>query len=75
MVTLRLRGRIVTGWAEVHDDRLTVVREVQRFLADKGVQAARMINVSLNAQRPPTEAEIMERTRGHVVVVITLHQP
>lgn len=69
-VTLRLRGRDVAATADVVEDRATVAREVTAFLAAKGAKAAPMINLPLNASRPPTEAEMAEATRNHVVVFI-----
>lgn len=71
-VTLRLRGRDVGARADVIEDRTTVTREVAPFLATKGTKAARMINVQIDATRPPTEAEIATASREHVVVSVTL---
>lgn len=70
-VTLRLRGRDVPGIAGPVEDAATVAREVQTFLARKGASAARTIDVQLDPKREPTGTEIVERTRGHVVLYIT----
>jgi hypothetical protein len=70
-VTLRLQGREVAAFARPVEEAATVAREARLFLQQKGVRAAAMINLRLDRRRQPTDAEIADSTRGHVVVDIT----
>jgi hypothetical protein len=74
-VTLRLRGRELSGRAEPIEDATTVAREVRAFLARKGRRAAALINLRLDPAREPTEAEIADSARGHIVVSIVPTRP
>ncbi|HNP71746.1 MAG TPA: nitroreductase/quinone reductase family protein [Kouleothrix sp.] len=70
-VTLRLRGRVVRATAEVSEDSATVLAETRAYLARKGVSNARMIGLSLDSTREPTDAELRAAINGRVAIYIT----
>jgi hypothetical protein len=71
-VRLQLRGREVAGVAQVSEDLATVERETRAYLARKGLKNARMIGLSLDPVREPTEAELREAIKDRVAIYITL---
>ncbi len=71
-VMLRLRGRAVAGHAEPVADRATVAREARAYLEHRGARNAGKIGLDLPASGEPSDIELEEAVRNHVVVYVTL---
>ena len=70
-VTLRLQGQDITGRAEPVEDRTTVMREARAYLQSHGAGSARKIGLPRSSTNP-TDAELEEAVRHHVVVYVTI---
>ncbi len=71
-VTLRLRGGTVEGRALPVEDRASVEREARAYLARRGVAKAGRIVLRLDPSRAPTDEELSDASRDHVVVKVAL---
>lgn len=72
-VEVRLRGRQLTAWADVIDDRDELLAEVDRYVERYGLKGASMrIGIVLDMRPPLTREELTEALRGRVVVRVAL---
>ena len=71
-VTLRLRGRTISGPAEVLEDPVAVAEQVERLVTLLGAKEAyRRAGVKLPNTPPPTREQVSQALEGTVVVRIT----
>lgn len=73
-VTLRLKGRVVEGTATPVEDAAAVIREAGAYLTRRGPARAGRIGLTLDPRRPPTDAELADAGRDHVVVYVSPRQ-
>lgn len=73
-VMLRLRGRELSGRANPVEDREAVAREARTYLVRYGTRNASRIGLTLPAQSDPSDAELGQALRDHVVVYVTTEE-
>lgn len=71
-VKVRVRGRDLTGVAEVVTDNAEVARAAQAFIAEQGAKNAQRIGLLVSRGYEPTYQDLLEATQGRVVIQIKI---